>query len=136
MTGPDIKDSSNPYRFVVPLLLLVIGSANALADPPRADPAVAKLQVTVSASAEEPLKGVSVTVSASDGDHERSTNAEGVARFPDLPPGSATVQVGLKGWNPTGKKVSLQRGKRTDVSFTLEPHLAPDEEATDTDEEP
>ena len=106
-------------------LLLFVGSAGAQQAPqPTASPA--QLYVTVLAKSGTPLKGATVDVSTLSGTSGRSTNSEGLARFSDLPPGAATVQVQLNGWSPAGKRITLSAGKRTDLALTLEPHEAPE----------
>jgi hypothetical protein len=94
---------------------------------PSPTPATAKLHVKVSAQSGEPLRGATVNVTTSKEDGTRSTNAAGLARFSELAPGLATVQVLMNGWNPAGARVTLSAGNRSDLSVTLEPIEAPNE---------
>ena len=102
-------------------LLLLVGSVAAQQSPAPVAPA--QLFIKVVTKSGTPLRGATVTVNTST--DARSTNAEGLVEFSDLPAGVARVQVLLNGWKPAGAQVTLSAGKRANLDVTLEPHPAP-----------
>ena len=116
------KLRSAPLAVLV-ALLLCSGSVHAQQGPPPATSA--ELYVKVSARSGGPLQGVKVTVSTSTTNRVRSTNAEGLARFTDLPPGVATVQALLDGWDPAGTRTTLSAGNRREITLPLDKRPAP-----------
>jgi hypothetical protein len=104
--------------------LLVAGNGAAQETEPTDEPP-AELDVKVSSKSGELLRGVTVYVNIEAANHQRSTDAAGLARFTELPSGDATVQATMNGWKPAGKKVALTAGKRLELRLTLERSAAP-----------
>jgi outer membrane receptor protein involved in Fe transport len=103
-------------------LALGLCLAAALASPPSAvalapTPAGDTLHVVVSDTAGRPLEGVTVTIAELD--RARSTDAAGVATFPDIPASRYTVVVRRPGYAPLVRQVSVT-GSLT-LTLTLEP---------------
>ena len=107
-------------------MLLTLLAAAVLLSP---GPAIAQigqtavLTGTVTDASGAALPGVTVTASSESllgGSRTATTEANGVYRFPALPPGSYSVAVELSGFRRVTREARLQLGQTTSIDLTLE----------------
>ena len=83
----------------------------------------ATLMGTVTDASGAALPGVTVTASSESllgGTRTATTEANGVYRFPALPPGTYTVSVELSGFRGAKREARLQLGQTTSIDMSLE----------------
>ena len=69
-----------------------------------------------------PIAGALITLRGPDRrEHRKNANADGIARFPDLPPGAYQVEVQAHGFQPYSHRETAIVGRETTVSYALVP---------------
>jgi hypothetical protein len=87
--------------------------------PGLANASTTNLQVQVTDVEESPLSKAVINVMAGGSESEQTTDADGVARFPDLPSGDMTVSVSAAGFEPQRVATTFASGQQF-AGFTLD----------------